>query len=209
MRGTDGRTDGRANGRTDERYGQIRSGTVGGPSRLASIHSPPNSLDLGIFFSSRILSSSHRSGSSLPRFPSTSRFQHPPHLPVSLNFSPASLRHSLAPFPLLFFSSPSFHRIFVASFSLHHSLAVIFHHLSAIPFYRPSLRCWTGTRNSSSLLTHDSTILEYASSRYLQPRHYPTNVYTCAKLFRVGVVRSLQAMRWNRQRVGVLCTVEY
>jgi len=141
MRGTDGRTDGRANGRTDERYGQIRSGTVGGPSRLASIHSSPNSLDLGIFFSSLSLSSSHRSGSSLPRFPSTLRFQHPSRLSVSLNFSPASLRHSLAPFLLLFFSSPSFHRIFVASFSPHHSLAVIFHHLPAIPFYRLSLRC--------------------------------------------------------------------
>lgn len=103
MRGTDGRTDGRMDGRTDgrtnERYGEIRSGTVGGPSRLASIHSPPNSLDLGISSSSRTLSSPRRSGSSLPRFPSTSRFQHPPTSSphrASLNFSPASLRHSFA-----------------------------------------------------------------------------------------------------------------
>lgn len=59
-RRTDGRMDRRMDGRTDERtnerYGEIRSGTVGGPSRLASIHSPPNSLDLGISFSSRTLS---------------------------------------------------------------------------------------------------------------------------------------------------------
>jgi len=171
IRGTDGRTDRRTDGwtdgwtdeRTNERYGEIRSRTVGGPSRLASIHSPPNSLDLGISFSSRTLSSSHRSGSSLPRFPSTSRFQHPSTSSLTQSRLSQLLSrvssHSLAltPFPLLFFSSAFFSShlrriLFSSSFSHYDPPSPLRH--PNIPFHRPSFRCRTGTRNSSSLPTH-------------------------------------------------------
>jgi len=145
-RRTDGRTDGRMDGQTNERYGEIRSETVGGPSRLASIHSPPNSLDLLISFSSRTLSlfSFFLSPLNLRSFPlrlvSSILLRHVFHLPrafsilfaslsrLYLIFSPASLfvvltllSLFLSPSP----SSPSFRRVFVASFSPHHSLPVI------------------------------------------------------------------------------------
>lgn len=213
-RRTDGRTDGWIDGwtgeRTNERYGEIRSGTVGGPSRLASIHSPPNSLDLGISFSSRTLSlslsSSRRSGSSLPRFPSTSRFQHPPHLPVAVlsTFSGASLRRSLAltPFPLPFFSSPSFRRIFVASFSPHHSLAVILHHLPAVLTSRSTaLRFNAGRvhgtprRCQHTIRLLSTTPAADTASVYTTSPPQSTSTYTCTGLFRAGVARSLRAMR--------------
>lgn len=158
-------------GQTNERYGEIRSETVGGPSRLASIHSPPNSLDLLISFSSRTLSlflflslsikssflpsSSCLFDSPSPRFPSTSRFQHPFRLPVtplSHFLSCISLRRSYAfiPFPLVIplvvFFSPRLRRIlFSSSFSPRDPLR----HLPAILTSRSTaLRTRPGTRNS-------------------------------------------------------------
>lgn len=160
MRGTDGRTDGRMDGRTDgrtnERYGEIRSGTVGGPSRLASIHSPPNSLDLGISFSSRTLSLSLRlifpallcHVFYLPRAPtSTSSSRR-----GSLNFSLASPSLFCSyPFPSTIlpvaFFSPHLRRVlFSSSFSCCDPPSPLCR--SNIPFHRPSPRYRTGTRNS-------------------------------------------------------------
>lgn len=141
-RRTDGRTDGRMDGQTNERYGEIRSETVGGPSRLASIHSPPNSLDLLISFSSRTFSfflslslsikssflpsSSCRFDSPSPRFPSTSRFQHPFRLPVtplSHFLSCISLRRSYRFYP--FSSRHPPRRLLFAASSSHPFLLII------------------------------------------------------------------------------------
>jgi len=112
-----------------------------------------------------------------------------------LNFSPrvsSSLSYSFPPTILLVaFFSPHLRRVLFSSSFSRCDLPSPPRH----PVLSPLLRCWTGTRNSSSLLTHDSTILEYASSRSIQPRYYSTNIYTCARLFRIGVVRSLRAMR--------------
>lgn len=167
------------------------------------------------------LSSSRRSGSSLPRFPSTSRFQHPPHLPRSgsLNLSGASLRHSLAltPFPLPFFLSPSFRRIFVASFSPHHSLAVILHHLPAVLTSRSTALRFNAGRVHGTPRRCQHTIrllsttpaADTASVYTTSPLPRSMSMYTCTGLFRAGVARSLRAMRRDRQRVGALCTVAY
>lgn len=122
--------DGRTDRRTNERYGEIRSGTVGGPSRLAEhplfteqsrsghLLQLPHSLFVSsfrLFFATFSIYLTLPTSTLLPRR-------------GTLNFSPASLL--LLPLP--FFSSPSFHCIFVASFSPHHSLAVILHHFPAV-----------------------------------------------------------------------------
>lgn len=137
MRGTDGRTDGRMDGRTDgrtnERYGrdQIRNGRWSieacqhplstEQSRSGHLLRLPHSLfvwSFRLFFATFSIYLTLPTSTLLPRR-------------GSLNFSPASLL-LFTPFPLPFFSSPSFHRIFVASFSPHHSLAVILHHFPAV-----------------------------------------------------------------------------
>lgn len=186
MRETDGRTDGRmngrANGRTDGRTSvtEIRSGTVGGPSRLASIHSPPNSLDLGISSSSRTLSL---------RLVVPALLCHVFHLPRASSIhlaSPSRFSQLLSRVSSsLFRSQPFPPTILLAAFFSPHLRRILFSSSFSrcdppspprrpnIPPHRPSSRCRTGTRNSSSLPTHDSTTLDYASSRCsIQPRHY-------------------------------------
>lgn len=124
----------------------------------------------------------------------------------SLNFSGASLRHSLAltPFPLPFFLSPSFRRIFVASFSPHHSLAVILHHLPAVltPSRSTALRFNAGrVHGTPRRCQHTIRLLsttpaaDTASVYTISPLPQSMSTYTCTGLFRAGVARSLRAMR--------------
>lgn len=125
----------------------------------------------------------------------------------SLNLSGAaqSLRHSLAltPFPLPFFLSPSFRRIFVASFSPHHSLAVILHHLPAVLTSRSTaLRFNAGRvhgtprrRQHTIRLLSTTPAADTASVYTTSPLPQSMSMYTCTGLFRAGVARSLRAMR--------------
>lgn len=117
---------------------------------------------------------------------------HPPrlsHSRDSLNFSPASLRTLLLLLLFPYYSSrpPSFHRIFVASFSPHHSLTMILHHLSAILTSRSiALRSDVGRVHETPRRCQrtDSTTLNYASShRYYEYLYNlvitTTNIYVC------------------------------
>lgn len=123
----------------------------------------------------------------------------------SLNFSGASLRHSLAltPFPLPFFLSPSFRRIFVASFSPHHSLAVILHHLPAVLTSRSTALRFNAGRVHGTPRRCQHTIrllsttpaADTASVYTTSPLPQSMSMYTCTGLFRAGVARSLRAMR--------------
>lgn len=140
----------------------------------------------------------------------------PPRL-GSLSFFPASLRHSfgLTPFPLPFFSSPSFHRIFVASFSPHHSLAVILHHFPAVLTSRSTaLRPDAGRVHGTPCCQHTIQLLSTTpaadtASISIQPRH--RFLCICARDSFVRWCRSVstRAMRRDRQRVGAPCTVEH
>lgn len=159
--------DGRTDGRTNERYGEIRSGTVGGPSRLAEhplfteqsrsghLLQLPHSLFVSssrLFFATFSIYLTLPTSTLLPRR-------------GSLNFSPASL------LLLPLYPYHSSRRLLFTASSSHPLLLIIrcdppsLPRCPNIPFHRSSSRCRTGTRNSS-LPTHDSTTLGYASSRY-------------------------------------------
>lgn len=119
----------------------------------------------------------------------------------SLNFSGASL--ALTPFPLPFFLSPSFRRIFVASFSPHHSLAVILHHLPAVLTSRSTALRFNAGRVHGTPRRCQHTIrllsttpaADTASVYTTSPLPQSMSMYTCTGLFRAGVARSLRAMR--------------
>lgn len=129
-RRTDGWTDGRANGAL--RRDQIKNGRW-------SIEACQHPLSTEQSRSEHLLQLPHSLFVSSFRF-FFATFPIYLTLPIStlfprrgsLNFSPASLLLLLPLFSLPFFSSPSFHRIFVASFSPHHSLAVILHHFPTV-----------------------------------------------------------------------------
>lgn len=95
-----------------------------------------------------------------------------PHLPIALlstSLPRLFVTLLLLAFPptilLVAFFSPHLRRVlFSSSFSRYDPPSPP--RRPNIPLHRPSSRCRTGTRNSSSLPTHDSTTLDYASSRY-------------------------------------------
>jgi len=165
----------------------------------------PRSFSLFLLFPS-----SSRFDSLPPRFPSISHFQHPLRPPLSLTLSlspPFSFLHlfvASTPYPssscrVAFFSL----HLFVASFPSHHSLSAILRHLSVVLTSRSvALSSGIGRIHgtSSSLPTHDSTTLGYASSRYREYLYNLTTTIVDLRVsvygtFRAGVVRTLRATR--------------
>lgn len=145
-----------------------------------------------------------------------------PRLPVvALSTSLSRLCHSFAltPFPLPFFPSPSFHRIFVASFSPHHSLAVILHHLPVVlTSHSIALRPDTGRIHGTPRRCHHTIRLlsttpaaDIASGLYnlatIMTDMY-TSMYTYVRNSFVPVSFGPYELR-DRQRVGGSCTAEY
>lgn len=212
----DGRTD-----RALRRKDQIRNGRWS-IERLASIHSPPNSLDLAISSSSRALSirlrfiplrPRPRSSSLPPRFPSVSRFQHPL---VSLRRTSLIYLSSRA-LPIIHPPPRLFSSLLLSSSSPFHLVILSIFCLLNIPLYPPCISIPNGYTELRRRCQHAIRLLSTISRQPIYPENVRTRqhglfstlifVCTCARM--CSSCWSAFELRTRRDRPAASAMVEH